>query len=198
MKIKFSLLLFILYFIAVNYSSGQIFRNSVMIGGSLSAAYYSGEIKAAGITEKYDITEITATPKIGWFIRQPLAVGLSTEFIYLTVDFDETRDTSSSFLLGGPFVTYYFPNHIFGEASFGYGFNTINDDQQTNLIRIAGGIGYSLFLNEKVAVEPMLRYVYDQRKMPGEVKDTRGGVQLMVGLQVYLYRNPRTMIRNNL
>lgn len=197
--IKFLLALLCIITFTSGNVVGQIYKSTYVVGGSLSGGFSNGEIKGGGADDKYSTIEISLNPKAGYFFMPQFAAGLGVDFVYQTQEFEgEGNDTSTSVILGGPFVRYYFLNHIFVEGVFGYGVNTINDTRQVDLMRTSGGVGYAAFINEKVAIEPMIRYVYDSRKAENNIKETKGTVLFSAGLQIYLYRNNRSVIRQTL
>jgi hypothetical protein len=127
-------------------------------------------IISGGGTFKYSqySSNLIFNPGYGYFVVDNLALGLNTTFSY-------TKVIQKSFIYGiGPFAKYYFNNGLFlkTETFFTKGnfIGYVNSYKTTNF-SIIQGIGYSLFLNSKISLEPSLNYNYIYTKA-GEFSTT--------------------------
>ncbi|KAA3438336.1 hypothetical protein [Rufibacter hautae] len=168
----------------------KIFQRSLMLGGSVSGSYKRINITSnsepiSGHRQQYDMDA-----KVGYFVLSDFAVGLKGSVYHYKEKMSGQVPTQSTNILAGPFVRYYLNNGLFGEASAAIGINNRPNVNKTDLAEYRGGVGYIIFINPKVAVEPALMFSYYQEKRPAEAnrKVTEWGPSVNVGLQVYLFR----------
>ncbi len=168
----------------------KIFQRSVMVGGSVSGSYKRINITSnsepiTGHRQQYDMDA-----KVGYFVLSDFAVGLKGSVYHYKEKMADQIPTQATNILAGPFVRYYLNNGVFGEASAAVGINNRPNASKTDLMEYRGGVGYAIFINPKIAVEPALMFSYYQEKRPaeGNRKLTEWGPSVNVGLQVYLFR----------
>jgi hypothetical protein len=105
---------------------------------------------------------ISLTPGFGYFIQDNLAIGLNTN-----ISFYKQGSTRYYSLGAGPTIRYYFKDCLFIKAEtmvafmgrMGTSSGSSTDSKESNFSLIPG-LGYALFLNQKVALEPCLSYMY--------------------------------------
>jgi outer membrane protein W len=143
-------------------------------------------------------TSFSLGPQFGYFLIDNLAVGasLSVTTSKFKPEDDNDPENSGSELLLAPFVRYYLSQGIFFQGQFGIGsskeeFSSGNVTVETKygLSSIGIGAGYAYFLNDHVAIEPLIGYSSVSRKEKDsdpEVKEISSGLFLRVGFQVYL------------
>lgn len=148
---------------------------------------------------------VSLSPRAGYFVIDRLAVGLETSFTfsrekidYVDVTFPidyvsdlEDQITTTTMLSAGPFVRYYLKNGIFAEASIGFGkLNSKRDDYlgtlelERNFFSYELGVGYAIFFNNSVSLEPFLSYQFEEQT-ENENETTTSGLNLGVGFTFY-------------
>ncbi|WP_192820778.1 hypothetical protein [Rufibacter sp. LB8] len=165
-------------------------ERSVMVGGSLSGSYRSikeinGATERKGNAQQYDLDA-----KVGYFFMHDFALGVRGNVRHERVHIRETAITRTTYVLLGPFARYYLNSGVFAEASFAMGVNNVYGGKKSDINEFRGGVGYALFINPKVAIEPAVMFSRFKQKFPaeGERSHTEFGPSLNLGLQVYLFR----------
>ncbi len=148
------------------------------VGGSVgfSSAKQEGAGKAT--------TAIDLLPEAGYFLIDNLGVGLNAVF-------SETRQGNTSFAeFGiGPWARYYVYNNAFTQASFLTETLTIKGDfgkAKTSGNKVEVGLGYSAWLAEAVALEPMVYYDLSTSKDENTNPVTTNTIGLRIGLKIFL------------
>jgi hypothetical protein len=131
----------------------------------------------------------------GYYVFNNFAIGLKTDLIhqyenrYLNLQPDPNKYYYSN-LLFGPFIRYSTDFGIFieGSASFGFlrfksasGFTNFKNNS------FSLGAGYSIFVTNSVAIEPVIRYKYfhTPRSEDYVTELTTNGLSFAVGFQIY-------------
>ena len=89
-------------------------------------------------------------------------------------------------------VRYYLPQNIFFHGEFGLGSSKSknepnNAESKSSVFSWGVATGYALFLNNNVAIEPMLGYgATSYKDKDTKDKDINNGFFIQVGFQVYL------------
>ena len=135
--------------------------NMILVGGV--------SIQSNNVQTTYDPTStltgvfaISLTPGFGYFIQDNFAIGLNTN-----ISFYKQGSTKYYSLGAGPTIRYYFKDGLFikAETMIAFmgrlvtNFGSNSNSKGTN-ISLIPGLGYALFLNQKVALEPCLSYMY--------------------------------------
>jgi hypothetical protein len=180
-----------------NLLAAKVIQRSIMVGGGLNGAYRSIENHtSSNSTESGSKKQIDLQGRFGYFLINDLAIGALGTVSHSNVKMDGGSSTPTTHILLGPFARYFLNNGIFTEASYGFGINNLSESNKKDISELRGGIGYALFINPKVAVEPAIMFTYYKEKNPAN-KDsyyTELGPSLNIGLQVYLFRE-RSMKR---
>jgi hypothetical protein len=158
-------------FLALSQLSAQaVNQGAWMVGGS--AGFTSSKVKDADESS----TRIWVNPNLGYFIADDLAIGLGLNINSLSPA--GTDESFTDFGLG-PFVRFYFADAIFAQAGVNLG---LGDAEFTEF---QVGVGYSWFIDNSVAVEPML--FYNSHSVDGDFGDfsTFG---LSIGIQAFANR----------
>lgn len=139
---------------------------------------------------KTTILTYNLNPKVGYFIKNRLGVGGSAEFSSVPGDGIDRLST----LIIGPFARYYvqYGSLIpFGEGAIGFGtgnevytFDVTTENYRHTIFSGSIGAGTDLFLNEKIAIETMLKYYY-MRKKPTSSNPFGGDGHVNSGIVVY-------------
>jgi len=147
---------------ATNATAQVCPKGAVLLGGSIGLTSFSNDGDS-------DVV-FSFAPAAGFFIIDDLAIGAS---LGITV-----TDGFSQFSVG-PFARYYFLKALFAEAGLNFAstkFEGFDSDSSTNF---GFGLGYSLFLNEGVAIEPGLAFNFG---------DGQTVIGLNIGVQAFLNR----------
>lgn len=120
-------------------SAQTVGKGAWMVGGS--AAFDIQKIKDV----KKSQTTILIDPTLGYFIADDLAIGAELAF-------QKTGDLDAYFAVG-PFIRYYFIDPIFVQANVGIDLSENGGDPV-----FGGSVGYSLFLNNGLAIEPAVYF----------------------------------------
>jgi outer membrane protein len=134
------------------------------------------------------------SPKVAYFVADRLALGLETSFGYADNEFTNSNGTkfsgNSTSITVGPFIRYYLVNGLFGQASLGFGkSNSENDgfENESDFFRYQLGIGYAIFLNEHISLEPTISYQHSKNKSDQSTfETTNNGFTLGAGFTIYL------------
>jgi outer membrane protein len=174
----------------------QYNQGRMLVGGSLGFSAETEKTKFNGNTQtdgKW--TSFSLAPQFGYFIIDNLAVGASLDLglSKWKDEADSDDDYSVTSIEFIPTVRYYLPQNIFfqGQVGFGtskykYGSGTV-DEEKYSTISFALAAGYAFFLNDNVAIEPMIGYGSSSEKdKDTDVKYIDNGLFLRVGIQVYL------------
>lgn len=138
-------------------SAQTVNKGAWMIGGS--AGFKSDKPKGADAT-----TTLNISPNVGYYLMDDLAIGLGLTF----------ADPSSGQNSLNPFARYYVFNPVFVQAEVGLG---LDDGAGTSF---KASVGYSMFLNNSVALEPALFY---------SGRENFSSFGLSIGVQAFLGRN---------
>lgn len=188
----------------------------LLVGFSYSQKTASGTFMASGSiglafnTEKsFDGTTTTTdgksslinfNPTIGYFVIDGLAVGAGINISTSSYKWDGSADQNkTSSLAFAPFVRYYTDMGLFGHGSvsLGSGKNKFTQDNggtvttsetKFGLFGFEIGGGFAYFLNDNVAIEPLLVYGSSsiKSKVAPNPKSIDGGIQLRIGISVFL------------
>jgi hypothetical protein len=163
MKFTFTLVAFL--FMSQMLTAQAVGQGAWMVGGS--AGFQSLKYKDADESTTF----IDLSPNLGYFIADDLAIGLALSLSSVSSDGESFTDFGL-----GPFVRFYFADAIFAQAGVNLG---LGDNEFTEF---QVGVGYSWFLSDGVAIEPML--FYNSHSVDGDTFDysTFG---LSIGVQAF-------------
>lgn len=176
----------------------QFNKGRYLVGGSLRLDTYTSKTKSGSTTTKGgNSTDFTLSPSAGYFVIDNLAVGASLDFGASSTKYTGSSGKSSSTSIGlSPFVRYYLSQGIFFQGQVGFGSQnskspTGGGTTSTTKYSTSNwslGAGYAYFLNDFVAVEPMIGYGSNSQKTTSgpDVKYSQPGLFIKVGFQVYL------------
>lgn len=203
-------------FISISYGqTGILNKGNFLIGGTLgfSTSSSSLDITADGVStdaEGARSTLFNISPSIGYFFVDRFALGIGLDYTLQKVE--EPRDgdiditeTLNSDLLFGPFARYYLPvsedKSFFLEATFGFGTTASEFDGEstiTNVSLIGIGPGFTIFSNDAIGIEALVKYNFARSKTDVDVNNINteiisrtNQVDFSVGFQVYFTRMTR-------
>ena len=178
-------------------SSAQFNKGRILAGGS--AGYNSTTSKSKfGSNSANTIaksSEFSLTPQVGYIIIDNLAIGAGLDFSFISSKPEaDIYDEMSTRLLFQPFVRYYIEPGIFFQGALGLGsqkdkqsYQGTSQEQKYAATNWSLAVGYALFLNDRVALEPMIGYRNSNLKVKdSDTKYLDSGLFLKIGLQVYL------------
>src|SRR5690606_33126714 len=112
-----------------------------------------------------------------------------------TEKYDDNNKDIQNTLLVSPFARYYTPVGLFGEASVGLGNVNIieqyegeKDEYKTGVFGWSVGVGYAIFLNEHVSLEPSFSYnnIIGTSDEDSKFKTKTGLFMIQVGFNIFL------------
>jgi outer membrane protein len=177
----------------------QFNQGRYLAGGSIGLTTNKYETENTTTTTTVsNSTNFSIAPDVGYFVIDNLAVGAALDFGVGSSKgkgSNAFKETSSSIELS-PFVRYYLPQAIFFQAQFGFGSSTSkytpagsNTSTKSKDALFGWGLatGYAYFLNDFVAIEPMIGWASNSSKVKDtNNKDINSGLFIKAGLQVYL------------
>lgn len=203
MKIKFIILSLFVTF--CSYS--QLDKKTWLVGGTGSFNSYKRDesfiLPNTGeyVKIRWDIKDFEFSPKVGLFIIDKLAVGLSSSFTReksesTTITGNASGASSNSYRFSvGPFVRYYFLNkdknfNFLVETNYQFGKVMVTDlpKDKGSINRFTFLAGPELFFNSAVGMEVLLGYkVYNETiDNPYASSIKENGFQLAIGFQIHL------------
>jgi outer membrane protein len=167
----------------LNAAFAQFNQGRMLVGGSLGFSSTSNKANSGGtITSDNKETILSVSPNFGYFVVDNVAVGGSLTYISDTYKSTGGYSSTSSELLIGPFVRYYVAPGFFGQGAVAIGSES---GPTANLTKWSLGVGYAHFLNDHVAIEPLIYYGSLTGKNNGVTAST-SGLYFSVGIQAYL------------
>lgn len=168
-------------------------EGNFLANGSIGIISTSEKQKFEGTTSTIGNTfQITATPKIGYFITDNIVAGLELEVRTSTTKIEGIDDkVTTNGIAIGPFARYNFDNGIFAEATVGFGSNkttSIIGDIETSIFALRGTAGYAFFLGDHISIEPAINYTNQSQKPKsgsGDNKTILSTVFFSVGFTAY-------------
>ena len=181
-------------------SFSQTQEGSMFLGGGFTFSSMSLKEKEGNITRDIGrLSTVEFNPMAGYFIMDGIAVGLILDLQRQGLKYtDDDREVSHSVSIGpqGRFYTQLGP-FFQGQVSLGGGaerFIADNGDEEKYPFRLVSwgmGIGYPYFLNENVALEPLLLFRAQNRtrEVPGDEDETLKfrGLMLQIAFVYYLF-----------
>jgi hypothetical protein len=188
---------FVCVLFSTAFSYAQTQQGNFLLGGGFSGSLGNRKVETPGsgntiVISKSRSATLVFNPKIGFFIVNGFALGLDADIRNNSIRNrdNDIRSTSSSFTLG-PFVRYYFPVNVFldGRAGFGSGKGAeLAAYNESRIFSYSFGAGYAAFLNDYIALEPIIRYrgASYTNKANDNLRTTNGNLEFAIGLQIYL------------
>jgi hypothetical protein len=180
-------------------------KGNLIIGGDLKfdGSGKSDEVNYPAMPpiSDYKSTQISfsVSPDFGYFVTDGLVIGVSPAFQYT---YSKTRSLTgiiinpkvNSFGLGGYiFIKYYLENCIFFEFETGYmhDWSSSNgfDKATSDVYSFIPGIGYAIFINPKVSIEPKINYEFNRFTMKSvsmSDKQTSNSISFSVAFTMFL------------
>jgi len=175
----------------------QIEQGRCLAGGSVGFSFQNYKAVDNGITTSERKTpSFSLTPKAGYFVTDAIAVGAGLSLAASSTKYGDDDKYNSTSIFFTPFVRYYLPQRFFGQLELGLGssknkWNYVNEEDEEFKYKSffwSLGVGYAYFLNNNVAIEPMLSYNSTTRTERDDTsdKDKYGLIMLQIGFSIYL------------
>lgn len=176
----------------------QLKKGSKLVGGNLLLELSTPKTKSGGTTTTSGkLLRIDLEPRFGYFLINNFAMGgeLGIAGSNWKPEDKFQADISSSSISIGPFVRYYLPANVFIEGKYAIGIRETEhqngfdlETDEYKIRKVAFAIGYALFLNDNVAIEPMFGYqsVAEEPRFYGSIIDIDNSLFIRLGFQVYL------------
>jgi hypothetical protein len=192
--------IFTLFVVLTSWSAfAQFEQGTLLVGGNFGLEFTTSKSKFSNQTNTISkTTRFGLEPRVGYFVIDHLAVGAGVGLSLYSEKIDDSDNKySQTEIMLSPFVRYYFDPGFFVEGKVGLGVaNSKNefggdvDKDKYALGQLALGAGYAIFLNDNVALEPMIGFQSMSQKVKTsgepEVKYIDSGLFLRVGFQIYL------------
>jgi hypothetical protein len=174
-------------------TDAYVVKGSWMLGGDLSSSWksYSKDQGAIKNMDKGRIFRLDMRGKIGYFLLEDFGLGLKAQGSHLNLKSDSTGlAPRQTVVTAGPFLRKYFKEGIFGEAGAGMGLDHLSGGLQWDILAADLGMGFTYFLNNNIAVEPILALVYSRQKAgtQTQVSHTQIGPEFRLGIQAFLFK----------
>jgi outer membrane autotransporter protein len=177
--------------------TAQIEKGRILAGGSLGLSFRNYRSVADGTTTyEQKNTSFSLTPRAGYFITNAIVVGAGLGLSASSTKYEDDDKYLSTAISFTPFVRYYLPQRVFGQFEIGLGsskdkYTYVNDDNEEYKYKSFSwslGVGYAYFLNNNVAIEPLVSYyaITYTDKDNTELKDKYGNIMLQIGFSIYL------------
>lgn len=158
-----------------------ITAGNMIIGGNAGFSSYK-ETPDGGTV--YKSTSLNISPYFGYFIADNLAVGASLSYNWRKSG--GNKNTSFGF---GPDVRYFFEMGLLLKTELLFDFYSYASGSKDRTIYIKPGVGYSIFLNPRVALEPCIVYQFGFGKYKSTMSDFKyktGEFGLEIGFTIFL------------
>jgi hypothetical protein len=181
--------------LAISQIKESFSKNNIITGGAFSFNHqkrtYPDNSDSRTIYNNFE-----TDCHLGYYILNHFAAGLKTNITirsqkrYFNSDVVKIND---NWFTIGPFLRYSTNFNLFIETGGGFEFfkedvvsdNTNSSNWKANFYNI--GVGYSLFLSNSVAIEPMIRYKhYHLPNQDTFVEFTDNNIDFLLGFQIYL------------
>jgi hypothetical protein len=194
--------LFILFFFAAlpvfaqnKYGSQKAFikNGNFLLGGSVNGSFrsYTRDAPTEQGDDKGTVLDFKGDARVGYFVFDNLGAGVQASIHHFNYKSDNTSSNPITYLLYGPFVRGYLNNGIFGEVGVGFGADNSVPSADTRLFEGRFSVGYSIFITQKVALEPIVSFRYLQNKYltsTGTTRQTEIGPSFGLAVQAFLFR----------
>lgn len=157
-----------------------ISRGNILLGGNGSFGF--NRQKTSLNTESKSF-RYSINPTVGYFIIENLVIGFSGGY-----SFERYSDSKYYGFSLGPIVRYYSKPGPFVKAETLFGNYHGNNTGSTSSFSFSTGVGYALFINSKIALEPCIVYRYDFFKTYGQYsfRNYTNGVYIEIGFSIFL------------
>ena len=143
-------------------------KNNYLIGGIIDFNVRSTKFQHDNMLINDKLTTIEVSPDFAYFIINKFALGLQINSSFSLQKYlaDGSKYKSNS-LLASPYFRWYFYKGFFSELSLGIGKKQTNFDTW-NIIQGKVTLGYSIFIKNNIALEPVFSFIRTSEKTGSE------------------------------
>jgi hypothetical protein len=180
--------LFLMFLLAISLNTfSQIKKplteGNIILSGSGTIQSYHGETIVGNTVSKTTVFALNLSPGAGYFIIDNFAIGANLTTTYYK------QGLNKYYTLGlGPWARYYFDNGVFVKAETNFilfhGMGSNNSRQRT--YSIAPGVGYAIFLNQNVSLEPCLSYTFSHTHYSSDFNEKLNNLQIEARFTIFL------------
>lgn len=205
MNIKKSLLLVLFMSSLFGLAQAQFTdRGRFMLGSAVGFATNNSSISQSdqNVLSEPRNTQWNVAPSVGYFLFDHFALGIGLDYTSSSEQKEGEEATRDNDLLFGPFVRYYIPfgdKAIFLQGNFGFGNSTDNlvlggvrQRINTNILAYGAGPGFTIFSNDAIGIEALVKYNYARSKFDVEIAGVTTStttktnqIALSLGMQLY-------------
>ena len=179
-------------------------RGRFMLGSAVGFATNSSKIARSdqNVISEPQNTQWNVAPSIGYFLFDQFVLGIGMDYTSSSEKNEGEETTRDNDLLFGPFARYYVPfgdKAFFLQANFGFGNSTDNlilcgvkQNINTNILAYGAGPGFTIFSNDALGIEALVKYNYARSKFNVDVAGVQTStttktnqIALSLGMQVY-------------
>lgn len=179
-------------------------RGRFMLGSAVGFATNSSKISRSdqNVISEPQNTQWNVAPSIGYFLFDQFVLGIGMDYTSSSEKNEGEETTRDNDLLFGPFARYYVPfgdKAFFLQANFGFGNSTDNlilggvkQNINTNILAYGAGPGFTIFSNDALGIEALVKYNYARSKFNVDVAGVQTStttktnqIALSLGMQVY-------------
>lgn len=187
--IRKNICIMILFFILSSIANAQlekpITKGHFIIGGLVSFNKKTTEVDYDNIITSQKHTIFELTPNFAYFIMNRFAVGLQISTTLTNQKENDGHIYKVRSLVLLPYFRYYLYSGFFGEAAIGYGFIKAEEEKAT-IVNGKMSFGYTVFLNQKVGLEPIVSYARDKQvSQDNNYKSKKNDLKISLSLQVF-------------
>lgn len=177
--------------------SAQTEKGNMLLGGGINFDFTDNDFDTGSSTNDVSTsTFINFNPSFGYFIADNFVVGASIGLAFTSTESDGGNFSSSSNGIAfGPFVRYYSESGLFGTAGLGFGSTNFEQDSDFGDADFTSstfswniGVGYAIFLNESISVEPTISYnrmSSDPNTDFGDERNIMSSINFGAGFNIY-------------
>jgi hypothetical protein len=175
-------------------TDAYILKGTHMLGGSLSTSFkgFSSDQGSQKNIDKGTVFRINLDGRYGYFVMEDFVVGVKANLRHFNYNTEGPgQGEEETVLLLGPLLRKYFHTGIFTELGVGFGLDNITNGRQSDLFQADLGLGYTYFLNNMIAIEPMVLLQYSKQKFGGSTENidrSEYGPEFRLGIQAFLFR----------
>jgi len=169
--------------LSISNDEKQINRGDIIISGGASFYSWFNHYESGTLSSETSGVHFGINPSLLFFITDGLAIGTR-----VSAGFSSSEGNFSYNLGLGPELRYYFDFGLFIKAGASYDFNH-NESYTYNSISVEPAIGYAIFLNPHVAIEPAFYYNLDLTNYDYTTSTTKyvnNYLGIQVGISIFL------------
>ena len=179
-------------------ANAQTEKGRYMVGGSVGFSSTKDKIESSGSSfDGNKNTNINLNPTFGLFVADGIVAGTGLNVFSFKTENDAgtSSSTNSGFTLT-PFGRYYHESGLFGHLNFEIGSGKVKvedpsfpSESKDSIFGWKLGGGYAFFLNNNIAVEPMITYgstTFKDKDSAVDFQRKVNGIMVNVGFNIFI------------